>query len=317
MDKERIDSFYTYLTSQQTAQQYLYNCYERINHENAEVKSYENCNTFIYYLEHAMKYYDAGKSNDMTLKPVLLFYGMVHLLKAGLMTVRPDYPESTSLLAHGVSTRKRKKKDYSFLEDEVKIQHNGLFPYFSKHLYGINTIPFEKVTMESLLGRIPELSELFIFHNKEKLSKVGKLNSNVLYFPTTLLDNYHLTDQSLIRKIEDYIPVIKHIESTQTEVIVQLENSIQEVNGPFYLHSDTSVYFPSTREDFFSIPEVMVHYLLLYNLSMISRYESEWWGELLHSKADIDFPLVHQFIHITAEKIPLFIGDLLLRKIHS
>ena len=60
-------------------------------------------------------------------KPMLLFYGMGQLFKACLLTIDPNYPESTSVLAHGVTTRKRKKQGYQFLEDEVKIQKNWTY----------------------------------------------------------------------------------------------------------------------------------------------------------------------------------------------
>ncbi len=53
---------------------------------------------------------------------MLLFYGMSQLFKACLLTIDPNYPESTTVLAHGVTTRKRKKQGYQFLEDEVKVQ---------------------------------------------------------------------------------------------------------------------------------------------------------------------------------------------------
>ncbi len=59
-------------------------------------------------------YYDQFSKAPLALKPLLLYYGYVQLLKAILLTVDPIYPQSSSVLAHGVSTRKRKKQHYSF-----------------------------------------------------------------------------------------------------------------------------------------------------------------------------------------------------------
>src|SRR5699024_10675643 len=101
----------------------------------SDVKSYENCHAFMYYIEHGIHFYESGKEMDLIVQPIMYFYGMVHLLKAVLLTKRPDYPETTKVLAHGVSSRKRKKQHYTFINDEVKIQHNGLFPYASEHLF--------------------------------------------------------------------------------------------------------------------------------------------------------------------------------------
>src|SRR5690625_5844145 len=74
-----INSFYTYLQSQKTAQQFLYQSYQNMEGINPEIKSYENCNAFIYFLKHGIQFYTAGNKADHTLKPLLLFYGMTHL----------------------------------------------------------------------------------------------------------------------------------------------------------------------------------------------------------------------------------------------
>lgn len=76
----------------------------------------------MYFLEHGKLYYHQAINAPMSIQPILLFYGLVHLIKACLLTIDPNYPNSTSVLAHGVSTRKLKKQQYLFFQDEVKIQ---------------------------------------------------------------------------------------------------------------------------------------------------------------------------------------------------
>src|SRR5699024_7058088 len=125
-----IQTFYTYLRTEQGARDYLFHCYKQINNPDCERKSYNNAQTFLYYIDHGLRLYENAKHVDLFFRPVLYFYGMVHLLKACLLSIRPEYPESASLLAHGVSTRKKKKKNYTFMNDEVKVQVQGLFPYF-------------------------------------------------------------------------------------------------------------------------------------------------------------------------------------------
>ena len=53
---------------------------------------------------------------------------------------------------------------------------------------------------------------------------------------------------------------------------------------------------------------MLAHYLLLYNLSMISRYETEWWYELLHTYSSKDYPFILRFLEVTAQKIPYLIS---------
>ena len=84
-------------------------------------------------------------------------------MKASLLTLDPNYPESTSLLAHGVTTRKRKKQQYEFLKDETKIQKNGLLPCIAEKLFQIKQLEGEKFTMETLIREIPEMQTSFSF----------------------------------------------------------------------------------------------------------------------------------------------------------
>lgn len=304
-----INIFYTYLQSQKTAQQFLFQAYQNMDGINPEIKSYENCNAFIYFLKHGAHFYTAGKKADHTIKPLLLFYGMTHLLKASLLANRPNYPESTKILAHGVSSRKRKKKQYIFMDDEVKIQHDGLFPYFSEHLYGIKRPLLNKFTMEFLLGLIPEMSPLFTFNGQNKLHRIGKIGDRTLCFPYSLLNQYHLTKQAFLSRIRPHLPHIMNTNSDQTNIIVQLKKPLTNSTGPFFIHlADQTIYFPSTREQYLPISEVMVHYLLLYNLSMLSRYETEWWGDLLMTMPEVDYPFVVHFLNETANKIPTLLG---------
>lgn len=309
MNEDTIEDFYTYLQSQQTAQQFLLHCYQQIEIAEPEVKSYENCNSFLYYLKHGLHFYETGRKLTTILQPILFFYGMIHLIKASLLTKRPNYPETTKLLAHGVSSRKRKKKNYTFMEDEVSIHNNGLYSYFSEHLSHVKRLSISKFKMHDLFTFIPEMSSLFMLHKQEEMSMVGKLHTNSLTFPNDLLDHYHLTAKAFLQRIDPYVPQIIHTDINQQNIQIQLSRPLTKSSGPFFFHiTNQMIYFPNNRRLFLPISEIMVHYLLLYNLSMLSRYDTEWWGDLLTTKADIDYPFIKHFLHHTSKKVPLLLG---------
>lgn len=312
MSKNNINIFYTYLQSQQAAQQYLLDCYKDMEGINADIKSYENCETFFYFLKHGHTFYEQGKIAPTETKPILYFYGMTHLLKAALLTKRPNYPETTQILAHGVSSRKLKKRDYRFMDDAVKIQNHGLFSYVFEHLFSQSTKSFEKINMRHLLGMIPDMHELFLLHNQQTLVPVGKINNQHLVFPTYLLDQYHLTEQRFLQRIIPYMPKIVHSSMNYDEINIQLAEPLDHSNLLFSFNfNDQFIYFPAERHLFVPLPEVMTHYLLLYNLSMLSRYETQWWGNLLHARDTIDYPFIKHFLDVTSEKIPFLIGNIL------
>ncbi|MDL4840918.1 YaaC family protein [Aquibacillus rhizosphaerae] len=317
MLEKDISDFFTYLKSVNTSQKFLEKCYHKNDIANASKMSYENSYRFLYYLEHGLHFYDTGNSSSMVVKPILYFYGMVHLLKACLLTRKPDYPENTTMLAHGVTTRKRKKQQYSFLQDEVKIQYKGLFPYFSQHLFNIKHIPFEKINMEKLLISIPELNNLFYFHRNENAQiKIGDLHSKLLHFPNNILDTYHLTENKFIEKLSKFLPNFEKTQLHDSSFTLKLSSElIPSSQGPIYFHGDHhAFYLPTNRNNFMTSHEVMHHYLLLYNLSMICRYETEWWGDLLHTLPTEDYPFIKHFLSITAKKTPFLLGVFLLNE---
>jgi hypothetical protein len=73
-------------------------------------------------------------------------------------------------------------------------------------------------------------------------------------------------------------------------------------------------YFPAERDHFLKLPEILAHYLVAYNLSMIARYETEWWYDLLLQSASDDYVIIQHFLHIVESKFPYYIAELLLQK---
>lgn len=119
---------------------------------------------------------------------------MAQLIKACLITRDPHYPSHTSVLAHGVTTRKRKKQNYCFSDDEVKIQRNGLCVHFMKHLFGQSDIVDERYTMKKLLMAIPELSDIFYFQQKERFMTKVEKDKNEIFVPEEVVINYKMSD---------------------------------------------------------------------------------------------------------------------------
>lgn len=312
MTEDELHTIYTYLQSERTARSFLKKCYQQRNEEDAERKSYENARSFIYYLKHGKFFYEKGENLPIALQPILYFYGMINLIKAILLTVRPNYPETTKVLAHGVSSRKLKRKNYSFLEDEVKIQKNGLFPYLSKHLFQIEQYSFEKITMEKLFALLPEMHHLFQYTGQPKLISVGHIAREKFTFPIKVLDHYHLTEQAFLRKVKPFFQSIHEVIVEKEQIVIRSSAPLLEIHPPFTMHErNKQIFFPLDRDLFIPLPKLAIHYLLLYNLSMVSRYETEWWGDLIACQTEIDFPFIRHFLSETVKGVPILIGKFL------
>lgn len=300
-------SFLPYFSASNT-QLYLKNCYHKKEIEQAEKKSYENSYPFIYYLEHAQVYYNQAAQSPLLIQPILLFYGLVHLIKACLLTTDPNYPENTSMLAHGVSTRKRKKQQYEFFLDEVKFQKNGLFSCMLENMFHVTQLEGDKVTMDDLFMQVPELNSLYLqVEGKQSFVEVPLLQESYA-FPKAILDTYHMTENRFVDFLQlESSHLLTYKESVTDYLLFDYSYSTNKLEPLKFNLEDSHYYFSLLRGKFLFFPEMVSHYLLLYNLSMIARYETEWWSELLKTMPNRDYPFIVQFLNITAKKGPFLV----------
>lgn len=306
---------FTPFFSATTSQLFLKKCYSQLHISDVEKKSYQNCYPFIYYLEHAKTYYEQANISPLSIKPILTFYGFVQLLKACLLTLEPNYPESTSLLAHGVTTRKRKKQQYEFIKDEVKVQKNGLLPCIAEKLFQIKQLEGEKFTMETLIREIPEMeaSSFFSIKNFVILTPNGK----GYFLPKSILDYYKMTSSRFI----EFIQIKSNLTFTLQEVSDGLllepgEVLLYNSTSPIRYHTDIQMFMLSLNKNSngYVLPELISHYLISYNLSMIARYETEWWSELFKTTPNDDYPTIIQFLKVTQNKTPFLVYNWLMNR---
>ena len=291
--------------SASSTQAYLKNCYNKQQIEQSDQKSYQNCYPFIYYLEHGKIYYQQAYHAPLIIQPILLFYGFVHLIKACILTKDQNYPSSTSVLAHGVSTRKRKKQQYNFFEDEVKIQKSGLFPFMADKLFKMKQLEGEKAIMGDLLASIPELSDLFFHLERKKTFLKAQYINEQFILSSKILDSFHMTETRFKDFLQAKFHVPFSISEDGTNLKITVDRSLGKDPVPFRMNLVDGHYsFPYSKSEFFHFPELLIHYLLLYNLSMIARYETEWWSELKKMMPNNDFPFIQSFINITLRKGP-------------
>ncbi|USK33917.1 YaaC family protein [Bacillus sp. F19] len=293
--------------STETVQKFLEKSYKK-NQQTAPAElSYQNSYPFVYHLKHAENFYLSSVCAALPVQPMLLFYGMSQLMKACILTADPEYPATSSVLAHGVSTRKRKKQHYRFLQDEVKIQRNGLFAHTASHLFKLEHVENDKYTMHELLKRIPEISDLFTRHKQKNVHFRTKYENKQLHIPVEAAASYHMTPERLLEYLNYHFQLSRGSHSENIITCYPPDHFSAFYSLPFLYNGQTGEYtLPASMNDLAGLPEFMAHYLLLYNLSMISRYETEWWYELMLSHSQDDYVFIVRFLEVTKEKIPQF-----------
>lgn len=308
-----IDSFDIFISTNKT-KQILENHYEINNYCNPHIKSFENCYRFIYFIKQGQLYYKQAKKAPMSIKPTLLFYGLINIIKACILIEQPNYPEKTAMLAHGVSSRKKKKQQYDFFTDEVKCQKNGLFPLLMGNLFNINYLEGSSYKMEQLLISIPELNDYFSYFKKKECFLPLIKDGEYYYLNKSILNFYFMTETRFITYINNKTNLLTVTKDNTNEnyfkVIINKLNFGEILPLKFNIKTKQFV-IPTKKDEFLFFPEIMSHYLLLYNLSMIARYETEWWSEINFTMADDSLPFIHYFINLTTEKSPFLLYNYL------
>ncbi|WP_409290895.1 YaaC family protein [Peribacillus sp. SCS-37] len=309
---------FTVFFSASYSQAFLKKCYAS-RQKGSDAKYYDNCYPFIYYIEHAQNYYEQAKTAPLTIKPGLLFYGFGQLIKACLLTVDSSYPESTSVLAHGVSARKRKKQQYEFLYDEIKVQKNGLLTHFAEKMFDMNQLEGEKIIMKELLRGVPELDPLFFAFFQESNYAALTQNEDLYKVSSGILDSYHMPAVRFQEFLSQKTGFLIEAVEEKDELSLTFPGDFKLMHqGAFRLHTAAGSIVLAVNKDAksFTLPEILIHYLLLYNLSMIARYETEWWLELTKTTPNSDFAFIKRFLHITETKGPALIQNW-LREAHA
>ncbi|RKD22865.1 hypothetical protein BEP19_11545 [Ammoniphilus oxalaticus] len=298
--------------------------------------SFQNTRKFIYYIKQGREYFHTASRSADLVKPLLLYYGMVSLLKAFILTADAHYPTHTKVLQHGMTCRKLKKLDYTFSDDEVKIQRDGLFPLVAAHL-GSEQLVGEKFKMKNLLAMLPELRAAYEKTYEHVDLEPIHISKHVdytypyttFYLPEHILDKCHLSYSSFIHFLNRYNHgqarfTTHDLEAPQgiirlnwhhPEQIQVLENPtgfdndlfIQDYKGNHYFYTK-----PDAAASF--IPEILVHYMLMYTLGMICRYETELWGEMIFSLSSTEMFIIQEFLAINERKFPNMILNLLFQE---
>ena len=311
-----FDHLFTPYYSTNYTQKYLQKAYIRLNTAKADVYSYDNCNKFISYIENGLLYFKQLDCIPIQLKPLLLYYGFTHFLKACLLIVDPLYPQTTAVLSHGVSTRKKKKQQYEFLYDEIKVQRHGLFAHTAEKLFNINHLENEKIAMVDLLMELPELGPIFNKIKNKRTCVEVQFNEQhtVAYIPEYVLDHYKMTTDRFKEHIKSKwdIPILA-VQQDGKMLSLHFEHVYKPIHGnlPFRLNIQTGKHYLSLQKEGLttSLPDILILYLLLYNLSMISRYETEWWSDLFKEMPFYDLPFIHSLLKIAERKVPLLITE--------
>jgi len=229
----------------------------------------------------------------------------------------PEYPTTTSVLKHGLSTRKLKRDAYCFIQDELRVQKDGLFVVLHEMLGGSPFSDRQRVSIQDLLSVIPELTPCYerlygppcvceIEQKADGSSLYWDLPRWILHAKEHTRDEFlHLlnrmnpsannqADRPVFYLAEADPPGRLHLH--QIRPVPQHPLMIEDITGRIYLR------YPLAED--FLIPEISLHFMVMFVLGMLCRYETERWGEMILTFLSQDVYLINEFLNLSIRKFP-------------
>ncbi|WP_164553233.1 YaaC family protein [Brevibacillus marinus] len=327
---------FRYLETEPATRRFLTERYACRGLDHPERLAYQQSHRFLYTCIQARTYYAQAAESSLLIQPLLLFYGCVNLLKALLITREPEYPQTSRMLQHGVTTRKIKKSAYQLLQDEVRPQKEGLFACLARAL----RLPVlqDRYTLEYLFCSLPELAGDYqrtghagcwqpvpaaVTESGVQLSFPPDKRGPLAFSAETLAAYLNRLAPASLRffpvsendsQIDPLAPPAGRASRAGESQVKQITVRDAQGNGLqqhplLYAQSADRYLFWNGSAEQLPLPGWAAHYLLLYVLSMLCRYETEWWGELVLSRTMEEVYLVDRFLSIHRQWFPRYLYE--------
>jgi hypothetical protein len=312
-----------YLETEPTARKFLSQRYAAVGVEYPERQAFQQSTRFVYLLKQARAFYRAASQADLLIQPLLLFYGCTHLLKAVLLSRDPFYPQNSRMLQHGVTTRKLKKTPYFLLEDEVRPQKEGFFARLAKIL----ALPSmqDRYAVKDLFSAFAELADDYsaVVEQSNWLPINVPPGNEIISFPAVPYGSLAFSAETFLQLLNRLAPdgirftkmvqqndlLPRHADEKTVVFQCAIRSALQQ-HPLFFRTGSGRYYFWNGSLENLPAVEWASHFLLLYLLGMLCRYETEVWGELVLSHSFAEMYLIERFLAYHQTAFPLLIMEL-------
>ena len=290
---------------------YLKKCKKFDNSEKFKFRA----NLIKHYITQAKEYYFSARDASVLTKPTLLYYGASCLVKALIISKRCYQDDSTG---HGIEVHKSNVDDLmDFRIKPVK----GTFLQLYQVLENKNTKLIKSIdfNLEDLLSFIPELRDDFenIFNKKSLTIKVDRIrdeDGEYLYY-----EGDYFSDVSILNDFFNNIPnfdkyYLPPLVSPKGIVCFKRPQSNEDIVLRNIMGEEFLVSSLQSSENFIYLSQITVHFLILYLLSMLSRYYVNLWLNEKSSDETRYFYIIEKFLDISERKFPNMILNEILNK---
>lgn len=293
-----------------------------LNYLKKNCKKFDNSEKFKfrsslmkYYITQAKEYYFSARDASVLTKPTLLYYGASCLVKALILTKR-CYPDDST--GHGIKVLKSNVDD--LMDFRIKpVKGTFLQLYQVLENKNINLIKSIDFNLEDLFSIIPELKDDFedVFDKKSLTIKVDRIKDEDGKY--LLYEGDYFADDSIINNFFDNIPnfhehYLNPSVSSKRMICFKKPLSDEDIVLRNIMGEEFLVSSLQFGENFIYLSQISIHFLILYLLSMLSRYYVNLW--LSESSLDENryFYIIEKFLDISERKFPNLILNEILNK---
>jgi len=243
----------------------------------------------------AREYYESAAQVSLLTQPLLLFYGMTALSKVLFITTHLKKSPSRG---HGLETPNQKDFEEDFSKLSTRIQRDGTFPQFhccysKEKLYNI------RFTLKELLSIVCEIKVEYetVYQEKSQAIKIQK-DKHGFHLVDTELEKYG----DLVKELPNYFSQIKIVQKVGVGLHFWNPVNLPKTRA---LSGEEYLILPLKKhENNLSLPEMSVHFLIMYLLGMVSRYYPKEWGEIIEGKTSGEIYIIQKFLETTTRKFP-------------
>jgi hypothetical protein len=300
---KEIWSRLSYFESKHNSKQYLDGKFQTANDELTDT-----ANSLAFTMSTAHEYYEAAQRVTILTRPLLIFYGMTALAKVLFMATHGKKSPSNN---HGLG--KADNWNSVFEELTVEIRRDGTFPQFHG-CFNKESLAGTKFSIKELSSLVPEMKVEFeeVLKEKSRTLKIEHSDYGINIVDTEIEDYKNLVTQ--LFRITGFQDKYAHPQVIGKKISLwsknhEIDNFItRTISGEEYLS------LPIEQNGrLLVIPEMSFHYLIMYLLGMLSRYQPEEWGKTIKGEESGEIYFIRKFLDITARKFP----NLILNELHN
>lgn len=282
-------------------------------------------------LKQATEYFAAADEVSINTSPLLLFYGMLSLAKALIVSNKEEI-FLEDVCYHGLETRPRTEELRIYhdnptswsMEEEYAVTNNGVFKYLSevvgKGIFEDGSV----IRFKDILSICPEISEiyekyynepakvlyLYSFHiisdlpRKFKIAFLTKYKAEVYKRFPKFMEDFDVSQELLDGQAIEFISHEFSVEPDYFSLFNPLVGGQYVVSGLNYKCNDESKNKV--------ISQVSLDYLAMFILSICVRYKQDFWGLIINGEKSGILGLVELYISVVKRRYPNFILNLLV-----